>query len=289
VPGGKYVAAVSGGVDSMVLLDLLSNLPGVELVVAHFDHGIRQDSALDEVVVRKTAGKLGLAYEAGRGRLGPGASEEQARNARYKFLEKVKEKYGADAIITAHHQDDLIETAIINLIRGTGRRGLASIQGNDKVIRPLLKHSKTEIVAYAMGHQIEWREDETNTDQHYLRNYVRHNISGKLTNDQRKEILSSIDKVAKVEAAVAPAIDKLAAAVSIDEKIDRQAFISLPWELGRELIAHWLRRRNLKDMDKATVNRLDTAIRTSKPGTVHHVRKGLNLVVGAEAAEFKPT
>ena len=83
---GKYVVAVSGGVDSMSLLHALKDLPDVELVVAHFDHGIRPDSAQDRELVQKIADEYGLSFEYTQGHLGKDASEEQARKARYEFL-----------------------------------------------------------------------------------------------------------------------------------------------------------------------------------------------------------
>src|SRR5258708_37503607 len=96
-PPGKYILAVSGGVDSMVLLDLLSKKPDVELVVAHFNHGIRADSNLDEELVEKAAQKHGLFHEVGYGKLGAGASEETAREASYKFLKSAARKHKANA------------------------------------------------------------------------------------------------------------------------------------------------------------------------------------------------
>jgi tRNA(Ile)-lysidine synthase len=98
---GKYVLAVSGGVDSMVLLDLLakqakgSKKIGIQLIVAHFNHGIRADSADDELLTAEVTKRYGLPFEVGYGELGTGASEETAREARYKFLEGVKVKHAA--------------------------------------------------------------------------------------------------------------------------------------------------------------------------------------------------
>src|SRR5688572_27728765 len=127
VAPGKYIVAVSGGVDSMVLLHLLSQHSQSELIVAHFDHGIRPDSAEDRKLVEKTAKKYGLEFVYREGELGPGASEAEAREARYGFLQIIKVKHNAKAIVTAHHQDDMLETAIINMLRGTGRKGLSSL------------------------------------------------------------------------------------------------------------------------------------------------------------------
>src|SRR5581483_3464845 len=159
IPKGRYIVAVSGGLDSMALLNMLSNLPEVKPIVAHFNHGMRVDSKLDEDLVTRTAIRLGLPLEIGHGRLGKNASEAKARTARYSFLVRVQQKHKAKAIITAHHQDDLIETAIINILRGTGRRGLTALAQNRNVVRPLLDMSKAEIIKYAKRSNLEWRED----------------------------------------------------------------------------------------------------------------------------------
>ena len=159
VKPGKYVLAVSGGVDSMVLLDLLSKLPDIELVVAHFNHGIRDDSDEDEGLVIAAAQRYGLPFAVGLGKLGPCTSEDEARQARYAFLEEVQEDFEAGGIITAHHLDDLIETAFLNILRGTNSRGLIAITDNPKITRPILKTSKKSILKYAQEHSLRWRED----------------------------------------------------------------------------------------------------------------------------------
>lgn len=134
---GKYIVAVSGGVDSTVLLDLLTQKDGVQLVVAHFNHGIRPAANRDEAFVRALAAKYDLPFEVGHGELGPRASEADARQARYSFLKQIEEKHEAYALITAHHQDDMIETALINTVRGTGPKGLIAITASTGVLRPL--------------------------------------------------------------------------------------------------------------------------------------------------------
>jgi tRNA(Ile)-lysidine synthetase-like protein len=118
---GRYIVGVSGGVDSIVLLDLLAQQPGVKLIIAHFDHGIREDSAQDALFVQKVAEKYDLSFVAERGDLGRHASEAEARRARYAFFNKLIIQFEADALITAHHQDDLIETARDKLIAKCGR------------------------------------------------------------------------------------------------------------------------------------------------------------------------
>lgn len=182
----KYIVAVSGGVDSVVLLDMLTRAPDPEeLVVAHFDHGIRPESADDEEFVHELARKYGLLYESMREELGPTASEELARDRRYNFLRDVAKKHSAK-IVTAHHADDVVETIAINLTRGTGWRGLAVLDSPD-IRRPLLHMTKADIVEYAQANALEWREDPTNNDTKYLRNDLRQKL--KTLDSQSKELL----------------------------------------------------------------------------------------------------
>lgn len=173
----KYVVAVSGGVDSVVLLDMFATgrLASDELIVAHFDHGIREESADDATFVRQLAADYGLSFETRREELGPNASEELARERRYAFLREMAAKHEAK-IVTAHHADDVVETIAINLTRGTGWRGLAVLDSPD-IERPLLAQTKAQLIEYATQHQLEWREDATNNDTKYLRNELRQKLS----------------------------------------------------------------------------------------------------------------
>src|SRR6266496_535916 len=128
IPSGMYVVAVSGGVDSMVLLDMMRRLAGTTVVVAHVDHGMRSDSRLDRMLVQRYTMSHNLALEYTELHLGVGTDEATARQERYKFLRHMRKKYNASAIVTAHHRDDVLETAIMNLLRGTGWRGLSSLR-----------------------------------------------------------------------------------------------------------------------------------------------------------------
>jgi len=175
---GRYVAAVSGGVDSMVLLDLVVNQPGVEVTVAHFQHGMRppDQTVVDKTLVRAAAELYGVQLVTDEATLGPNASEEAARIARYSFLLRTMRETGSGAILLAHHQDDVLETMILNVLRGTGWRGLSSLRSHHLLNRPLLSYDKAALLAYAREHQLQWHEDSTNRDEHYLRNYIRHTL-----------------------------------------------------------------------------------------------------------------
>jgi tRNA(Ile)-lysidine synthetase-like protein len=285
IPRGKYLLAVSGGVDSMALLDMLAKKPGINLIVAHFNHGIRQDSGQDAALVKQAAAAYGLIFELGSARLGKGASEAAARDARYGFLKRAQAKYGAKAIITAHHQDDLIETALINLIRGTGRLGLSAIRSNKHILRPLLDTPKVEIENYARKHKLKWLKDSTNQDTEYLRNHLRLDVLPNLTTGQRQILISNIDKVAKTNIKIDHEIATLSR-YSDDDRIDRISFSALPSEVGNELIAFLLRRAGVTDYDSKTINRLSMAIKTSKPNSSHPVKQNSSLEVTTRKAHL---
>jgi len=289
VPRGKYVLAVSGGVDSMTLLDLLSNLSGVELVVAHFNHGIRSDSDKDEELVADAASRYGWPLEVGFGRLGPKTSEATARASRYEFFETVRLKYKTKKIITAHHQNDLIETALINILRGTNRRGLTAMIDNKQIVRPLLSFSKTEILRYAKDNKLSWRDDPTNQQTDYLRNYLRLNVIPKLSSHQKAKLISNINKTAKRNQLINQEIDSLSKAVVSRDRIDRMSYSGLPDKISKELLVHWLRSYELGEIDSAEVDRLNLALKTARPGTSHSVKGSASLKVKTLTAQFEIT
>lgn len=288
LPRGKYIIAVSGGVDSMALLDLLAKQPVIELVVAHFNHGMRPDAHKDEELVQRRVKQLGLPYEMGYGHLGAKASEATARNARYEFLERQQNKYRAAAIITAHHQDDWLETAFLNLLRGTGYRGLVAISANKMVLRPLLNYPKSAILDYARKQELQWREDSSNQEDDYLRNYIRHKLLPKLNERQRQDLICKLDKVAKINAGIYKDIAKLSHQINENSTIDRSKFSALPTDLANELLAYWLRNDGV-EFDKPTIKRLNVALRTSQADTIHPVKENLSLVLKKRSAQFVNT
>lgn len=263
---GKYVVAVSGGVDSMALLDMLCRKPGLELIVAHFDHGIREDSALDQKMVRQIAHKYNLPFMDGAAKLGPNASEAVARDARYNFLHKARKATGARAIITAHHQDDVLETAIFNLLRGTGRLGLSSLRSRSDIVRPLLHVPKQEILAYAQAHQLHWREDTTNQDQRYTRNYIRHTIMPRFTPRQRERLLQHITRARRLNDALDHALTNALHMQPAYSQLNRQWFISLPYAVSAEVMAAWLRARTIRNFDQKLIHQLVVAAKTLPAG-----------------------
>jgi tRNA(Ile)-lysidine synthetase-like protein len=268
---GKYVIAVSGGVDSIVLLDLLNQNKKLELVIAHYDHGIRKDSTNDRMFVEETAKQYGLEFHHAEGKLGANASESLARTRRYEFLDGVKKETKSSSIITAHHQDDLIETAIINLLRGTNRRGLSSIYSKD-ILRPLLAHPKEDLVVYAKAHSLAWHEDSTNNDTKYLRNYIRKEIIPKLTTKQRDSLLGIIKDSQGSNIEMDNLLNDLIADNSKDGQISRNWFIGLPHNVAREVMSSLLREQGIS-FDKTAIENLVIASKTLASGKSRDIDK----------------
>jgi len=182
--GGRVLCAVSGGLDSMCLLDFMARQPGFTVAAAHFHHGLRGDAAdRDEQFVADWCARRAIPCHTGRGdtrRLAEETGqtiEEAARTLRYDFLQKTANHGSFDAIFTAHHSDDNAETILLNLLRGTGSAGLGGIppvRGN--IYRPFLALPRSALVAYAAARSLPHVEDETNQLDFAARNVLRHRV-----------------------------------------------------------------------------------------------------------------
>jgi tRNA(Ile)-lysidine synthase len=278
---GTYVVAVSGGVDSMALLDLLRHKPGLKLIVAHYDHGIREVSELDRRFVQEAAMRHKLPFVYDKGNLGYGTSEEIARKARYDFLHRIRQASNARSIITAHHEDDLLETALLNLLRGTGRRGLTSLQSTDNILRPLLHVPKAELIAYARQKNLPWREDSTNIDQRYTRNAIRHQLMPGLAQDKREAMLRHIKRLHEINHELERELEHYLHLQTESKTLDRADFIRLPHIVAREVLAAWLRHNGIKSYDRKTLERLVVAAKTLRPKQRADVTRNKFMVLHA--------
>lgn len=276
VSSGRYVIAVSGGVDSVVLLDILSKNKNLELIVAHFDHGIRPKSAEDVVFVRDISKKYGYEFFTERKELGANASEALAREARYTFLKKVLQNTKAKAIITAHHRDDQLETALINLVRGTGRKGLSSLSDSDDLVRPLLDYTKNQILNYAKSHDLSWIEDESNQDEKYLRNRIRKVLAKDKNTDHKKRLATVIKDAKKTN----DEIDNLLKSFATKD-LNRKQFILLDHKSALELLAFWLRSHDIS-FDSKTLELLCVRIKTGRSGSLFPIKNDKKIKIGKD-------
>jgi tRNA(Ile)-lysidine synthase len=217
---GRYLLACSGGVDSMVLLDLCVH-SNITFDLAHVNYGLRgEDSDWDEQLVLETAAQRGIfchqtKYPEGH-RVGESGFnlQEQARNFRYHWFDTLRDHQGNAyaGVLTAHHGSDQTETVLKNLFFGTGLSGLTGIsflmtpQSGLARIRPLLFSTKSELLQYATGHQLVWREDASNLKEDYLRNSIRKNLISNFINkipQLENNIISTTERLRQTEHFVA--------------------------------------------------------------------------------------
>lgn len=205
----KIIAAVSGGADSIVLLDLLAKEQeslGLTVVVAHFNHQLRgSESDDDEKFVARRAQHYGFELYVERANTAEYARytklgiQEAARKLRYEFFDKLLISSGFDRIATAHNADDNAETILLNLFRGAGVQGLCGIpvyREDKKIIRPLLFAQRHEIEDYAAVEHLAFRTDSSNEKDHYTRNFIRHNILPPVKKEVNPNLIQTLSRSA---------------------------------------------------------------------------------------------
>ncbi|PIQ77823.1 tRNA lysidine(34) synthetase TilS [Candidatus Peregrinibacteria bacterium CG11_big_fil_rev_8_21_14_0_20_46_8] len=180
-PGETVIVGVSGGPDSIALLNYVytfAQANNCTIVVAHVHHGLRGKEADEDLeFVQKIAENRGQQFESIRAQLSGSSVEVKGRKLRYEFFEKLRQKYSARYIITAHHADDQLETILFNFIRGCGPTGLGGMEIEENgILRPMLEIRKQEILKYLKQHSLEYRTDSTNDSLIYTRNFLRHEV-----------------------------------------------------------------------------------------------------------------
>ena len=227
------LAAASGGMDSMCLLDFLYE-NGYRVCAAHYNHQLRgQEADMDEDLVRAWCAARRIPLCVGTGDVAAYAGEtgltveEAARKLRYDFLNSVAGQTGAARIVTAHHANDNAETVLFHLARGTGMAGLAGIAPkNGRLVRPFLCLTREELAAYAKEHHVPYRTDATNADTALTRNFIRAEVLPKLcrVNAQAVEHISETALRLRQEDEY---LDSLAAAYLTELKTEAGA-VTLP-------------------------------------------------------------
>ena len=247
--GDRIVVAVSGGVDSVVLLHLLAGERTrleLELLVAHFNHHLRGDEAdADEAFVSQLASRHGMLFEAGEGRVEAFAAsqgiglEAAARSLRYSFLETARSSRSFTRIATGHNADDNAETVLLHLFRGSGVRGMAGIpvsRDNGRIIRPLLFATRDEIASFAAAAKLEHREDSSNATDAHARNIIRHHVLPVV----RSEIQPDVARTVLRTSALFRELDDyvtLAARTGLDQVVMRRTGEEV--QLSLSLLSHF--------------------------------------------------
>lgn len=264
--------AVSGGVDSVVLLDMvmsgaLRQLQG-RIIVAHFDHGMRETSAADARFVEALAQRYGVEFRTRREELS-GGSEEVARQRRYAFLDEVAVECGG-VLVTAHHGDDVVETMALNVRRGTRWRGMACMD-DARRWRPLLGRTKSELMAYATERRLEWVEDETNRSGVYARNRVRKRLPALPFAAQER-----LREIRRAQIVLKQKIEQEIAEQNLPTE-NRYFLTMLPDAVARELLWAKFWREQGTSLLTRQLDQALLAIKTGRPRTRWQIGQGVEI------------
>jgi len=269
----KIVVAVSGGPDSVCLLDALNQLKdkyALELIVAHVNYNLRgQDSAGDEKFVLNLAEKYDLETVVLHPQIKNKKNlENNLRDIRYAFFEKMRKERGLDWIAVGHNLDDQAETFLQRLIRGAGMAGLRGMQfKNGRIIRPLLEFSRYEILEYLKRRKLKYREDKTNQEDIFLRNRIRHQLIPYLEKNFNPKFKETIFQTATALGEDYALIENLAQDFLQKNKIlSVKKILPLSSALQKRIILQFLQKEtgNLKDIESAHLNEILKVLKSLK-------------------------
>jgi tRNA(Ile)-lysidine synthase len=255
----RVVLAFSGGIDSCVLMHLLSaHQRSCKILVWHVNHGLQVVAGEMEAFCRSAAGRCKLDIEVSQLNLDPDLAnlESEAREARYALFEQALTP--TDCLLTAHHAEDQAETLLLNILRGSGSSGLRGIArrrsiGRSILLRPMLEISRVDIEAYASFHKIDWYDDPSNKAQRFNRNYLRHQVIPRIKS-RWPGYLESIRSVISIQAETQQALDELGAQdyqqaryqseFENNDLLCRNTFQQLSYARQKNLIRFWLKKYN---------------------------------------------
>ncbi|MGA1128668.1 MAG: tRNA lysidine(34) synthetase TilS [Chthoniobacterales bacterium] len=290
--GRPALVGVSGGVDSVVLLDLLQLAGCAQPIVAHFHHGLRgRDADLDAEFVRELAKDADMKFVLGRGKTRARAErtkasiEEAARALRREFFAHAARKHGASVVFLAHHAGDAAETMLFHLARGGGRRGLGSLRTEADlvegivIVRPLLAFTRAEVEKYAKARKLAWREDKSNASREFTRNRLRHDVMPRLAKAVGHDPVPVMARAGEILAAEEEWLAGLVAAEASSAQLEVRALRRMHVAHQRRLLRAWLAARTRGEVDFETIeNARALAMSKDQPAKMnlpraHHLRR----------------
>lgn len=277
--GQKVIVAVSGGIDSIVLLDLflwLRSTKKIDITVAHVNHSLRgKESDGDEKFVRRVCEKNGIPFYCERvatkkiAQKAKRSVQETARDLRYEFFETLESTLNADHVATAHNANDNAETLLMNLFRGTGIDGLGGIPiQRGTIVRPLLGVTRKEIERYARKRKLQYREDSSNLHDDYTRNFIRHKVIPKIEqriNPSLVETLSNLSEIVRLNSEYTKEALKRSAGI-VESRIEIQHFEQMHPYLQQMLIHRLLTEKKIEPRYGIIHSLLE--LRNNQKGTV---------------------
>jgi tRNA(Ile)-lysidine synthase len=251
----RILVGVSGGADSTALLHLLHSLRyelALDLIVVHYDHALRPGSGKDLRFVGEMSADLGLTFlsEKNRVKCPKGSSvEDFARGRRFDFFVRMAKKTGADAVVLAHTQDDLAETVLMRILRGTGLSGLRSILPQRRIsgivfLRPMLDMTRVQVESFLVGKKIKYVDDPTNAGDDFLRNRIRHKLIPYITKEFSVSVKEKLAELAFnasidydfIETSLQKALDRTLTTAPHAVKITLKTWKSYPQAIRRMVL-----------------------------------------------------
>lgn len=277
------LVGVSGGVDSISLLHALV-VSGKRPTVLHFNHGWRKEADDEADLVRDLAKSYGLSCRVGKARSKTNTkkSEAQAREARYSFFAREAEKSDLRTLVLAHQADDQVETFLLQLLRGsgTGRGGMRPLveRRGMFVTRPWLGVWRKAVVAYAKRHRLSWREDASNADVRWKRNWVRGRLLPYLQKNAGEAVPAALWRAAEISAAESAWLDELCLPLATRAQLNVRDLVAMPLAQQRRVVRLWLEQRGVVDLSFADVEATRGLLRQTRPAKINlaqgrHVRR----------------
>lgn len=281
------VLSLSGGVDSMVLYDLLKKLDlNQKIICVHFNHNLRKESKFEEEQIVNMCEKDNNAIKVfNYNKTGKKNMHDSAREYRYEKLLEVAKESDASIILTAHHEDDLVETFLFKVIRGTTLQSLSSLKKsvyyeNIEIYRPLLELSKQQILDYALENNIKYFEDSSNKENAYSRNYIR-NVIIPLIKDNNlmfsKNIDNLIEEMEENFNFISREVDIIYSNVVVNNRIDINRLLSLDDYLIKQVIKKFIWREyqtKTTNLKKEHLNKILLISKSNKPSLSFNLPEG---------------